>query len=206
MSDDEAWVRLFEAKREKLKAQGKDLTWQEKQLYLKAAARLDKVVADEEEKLAKVQREEARQQLRYEKDLAGKRRYISDITRARLLDSQECLCFYCEEPFSEEFEPQVEHVKPISKGGSSEMWNLVVACEACNAIKGDTDYGDEHGQVKAAVRAKIRQRYAKVCLVPDGVQGAKNVAEILQREVPAKSIQSNAQNSLDEFLVKRGFK
>jgi hypothetical protein len=32
-------------------------------------------------------------------------------------------------------EIQVEHVRPVSKGGSHDMWNLVTACRECNAGK-----------------------------------------------------------------------
>ena len=49
-------------------------------------------------------------------------------------------CFYCGrqlatgEPFSR---PTIEHVVPVSRGGSNALENLVLACKPCNLAKGD---------------------------------------------------------------------
>jgi 5-methylcytosine-specific restriction endonuclease McrA len=34
----------------------------------------------------------------------------------------------------------VDHVVPVSKGGSNEPWNMVLACHDCNEAKGDSSY------------------------------------------------------------------
>lgn len=34
----------------------------------------------------------------------------------------------------------VDHVVPLSKGGSNEPWNMVLACSDCNEAKDDTSY------------------------------------------------------------------
>lgn len=53
-------------------------------------------------------------------------------------------CAYCK-AFGAE---QIDHVKPVSRGGSDEVSNLVLACQPCNKRKGTqtaTEFG--HGQV-----------------------------------------------------------
>jgi 5-methylcytosine-specific restriction endonuclease McrA len=34
----------------------------------------------------------------------------------------------------------VDHIVPLSKGGSNEPWNMVLACLDCNEAKGDSSY------------------------------------------------------------------
>jgi hypothetical protein len=41
-------------------------------------------------------------------------------------------CFYCG---NEAPEPEADHVIPIVRGGSSMLWNYVVACKKCNRLK-----------------------------------------------------------------------
>lgn len=43
-------------------------------------------------------------------------------------------CVYCGEA---DAEMHIDHVVPISRGGSNEVDNLVAACAACNSSKGD---------------------------------------------------------------------
>ena len=44
-------------------------------------------------------------------------------------------CIYCGAT-SKDSELQVDHVIPVSKGGTNEIGNLVIACRACNIGKG----------------------------------------------------------------------
>ncbi len=47
---------------------------------------------------------------------------------------QKGLCYYCHEPLLDGW--IVEHVKPRAKGGEDKLYNLVIACQSCNAKKG----------------------------------------------------------------------
>lgn len=45
-------------------------------------------------------------------------------------------CEYCLAPeivFNSKFE--VEHIHPLARGGADELWNLALACRACNGSK-----------------------------------------------------------------------
>ena len=46
-------------------------------------------------------------------------------------------CWYCQTPFKSFHEVEVDHVVPRSRGGSSKMSNLAIACIPCNRAKGD---------------------------------------------------------------------
>ncbi len=59
------------------------------------------------------------------------------------------LCYYCEqslEPAGEELgdlyphNAEIDHLVPLSKGGSNDLYNLVVACRGCNREKGQKDH------------------------------------------------------------------
>lgn len=54
-------------------------------------------------------------------------------TVRELIERDGLSCAYCEAPLSEGFE--VDHVEPLSRGGSDLAENLVLACQRCNARK-----------------------------------------------------------------------
>jgi 5-methylcytosine-specific restriction endonuclease McrA len=54
-----------------------------------------------------------------------------------LFEQQDGLCFYCGELLYSSFDKEVhiEHKTPISRGGTSDISNLVLSCSACNFAK-----------------------------------------------------------------------
>ncbi|MGC9991597.1 MAG: HNH endonuclease signature motif containing protein [Candidatus Cybelea sp.] len=46
-------------------------------------------------------------------------------------------CFYCEAPLGEQRAPTVDHVIPWSFLLEDDLWDLVLACSACNSAKSD---------------------------------------------------------------------
>lgn len=42
------------------------------------------------------------------------------------------MCQYCGAPGT-----AVDHIQPVSRGGTGDTWNLTLACKACNSSKGD---------------------------------------------------------------------
>jgi 5-methylcytosine-specific restriction endonuclease McrA len=51
------------------------------------------------------------------------------------------LCTYCDTPFGETVALEMDHVRPLAKGGAHDGLNLVPACSTCNRSKGDKDVG-----------------------------------------------------------------
>ncbi len=54
--------------------------------------------------------------------------------RGRLLSNWDGRCRYCRKPTNA---PTLDHVIPVSKGGSNTDDNAVIACDACNQVKAD---------------------------------------------------------------------
>lgn len=56
---------------------------------------------------------------------------ISKTQKAKLKLSQPNNCWYC----GDENPDTIDHVKPVSKGGSDNLDNLVLSCKSCNSSK-----------------------------------------------------------------------
>ena len=66
----------------------------------------------------------------------GGRHHISKREYARVGAAQgDTLCCYCGKD-DEDF--QIEHFRPVSLDGTNEIWNLAIACQACNTRKAAT--------------------------------------------------------------------
>ena len=48
-------------------------------------------------------------------------------------------CHYCGCRFSFVDDAEIDHVVPVSRGGTTELENLVLACASCNGSKGTMD-------------------------------------------------------------------
>lgn len=61
---------------------------------------------------------------------------ISALSRRKIEHRAKKLCEYCRSPL--EFSPDpfsVEHIFPVSKGGTDDLGNLALACQGCNGYK-----------------------------------------------------------------------
>jgi 5-methylcytosine-specific restriction endonuclease McrA len=69
--------------------------------------------------------------------------------RAKLMARQKGRCNYCRQPMTRPdpsrphpSEATLDHIVPLSAGGSNGVRNLVLACRACNERKGSRDVFD----------------------------------------------------------------
>lgn len=56
--------------------------------------------------------------------------------KQKLWKSSPHTCFYCEKPLIYE-EATLDHVVPLSRGGTNNITNLVICCKVCNKAKGN---------------------------------------------------------------------
>jgi HNH endonuclease len=66
----------------------------------------------------------------------GKRKAISDRLRYKILVRDRCSCQFCGIKAFDGADLQVDHLWPVSLGGTNDDWNLATACRTCNAGKG----------------------------------------------------------------------
>lgn len=65
-----------------------------------------------------------------------KRKSISKALRFQVFSRDGFSCRYCGARRDDGAELHVDHVKPVSLGGSNDLGNLVTACQPCNIGKG----------------------------------------------------------------------
>jgi hypothetical protein len=81
------------------------------------------------------------------RSLPSRRLQILPRIREGLIRLQDGLCWYCGRRLDEcHGTPHVEHQHPLSRGGTDEFSNLVMACGRCNTDKGDRTL-EEYRQV-----------------------------------------------------------
>ena len=82
-----------------------------------------------------------------------KRRNISEQLKEKVRISARYRCGYC--LFSEVYSPtifQIDHIIPLSKGGTNEEENLWLLCETCNRAKSDkTEVSDPQTKTTAPI-------------------------------------------------------
>ncbi len=61
---------------------------------------------------------------------------VSASTRNKVEERVRKLCEYCLSPLEFSSDPfSIEHIFPISKGGTDDLENLALSCQGCNGIK-----------------------------------------------------------------------
>lgn len=73
--------------------------------------------------------------------MATKRKGISKKTRFEVFKRDSFTCQYCGKKAPDVL-LELEHIKPVSKGGSNNIINLTTACTDCNAGKSDRELTD----------------------------------------------------------------
>lgn len=62
-------------------------------------------------------------------------------------------CGYCKIPLELGDRFEIDHIWPVSKGGSNELKNLLMVCYECNRLKKNLDLGD----FEAMLRNKVNE-------------------------------------------------
>jgi len=114
----------------------------------------------------------------------AKRKAISKRTRFEVFKRDGFRCQYCGET-APDVVLHVDHIKPVAKGGSNEIVNLVTSCAGCNSGKGAVELDDSSAVQKQRKQAEQlqerREQIEMMMLWRDGL------VEIEEQEVDAVS-------------------
>lgn len=83
-----------------------------------------------------------------------KRKNLSNRIRFEVFKRDSFTCQYCGSK-APEVVLQVDHIVPVSKGGSDDLLNLVTSCKTCNSGKSDREISDESAVSKAKAQADL---------------------------------------------------
>jgi hypothetical protein len=89
--------------------------------------------------------------------MSSKRKKISKKTRFEVFKRDLFTCKYCGKK-APDCVLEVDHIKPVAKGGSNDMLNLITACADCNRGKGKTLLDDSQELDKQHEELKLLQK------------------------------------------------
>jgi 5-methylcytosine-specific restriction endonuclease McrA len=100
-------------------------------------------IADMEEQVAPSRSKAAERTDKYRQ-----RRNLSDqdwaLLTAQVIERDGWICSYCDIDIStSDVRHAIDHVYPLSKGGTNELDNLCMSCQPCNSSKGDKILDEE---------------------------------------------------------------
>lgn len=75
-----------------------------------------------------------------ERQKIEERVYFNKAQKIKMLEKSKYRCCHCGKSIDIDNDFSVEHVIPISKGGTNEADNLIALCNRCNSIKGNMVY------------------------------------------------------------------
>ena len=71
-----------------------------------------------------------------------------------VVEKQGDKCVICKNKFSNELPPTIDHIVPLSKGGSNDISNIQALCGRCNSSKGNSDNGSNDGDNRRKIRVE----------------------------------------------------
>ena len=107
-----------------------------------------------------------------------KRKAITKKTRFEVFKRDSFKCQYCGE-CAPDVILEVDHIDPVSKGGSDEMVNYITACRSCNAGKSDRKLDDNTTLAKQRAQlAELNERREQLEMMMNWRSGIKEIDEI----------------------------
>lgn len=142
--------------------------------------------------------------------MSAKRKSLSKKTRFEVFKRDGFRCIYCA-AHPPEVMLHVDHVVAVAAGGTSDIDNLVTACEACNQGKGARDI-KVAPQTLAAKAAKVAEAEAQLAGYQEILQARRDrledetwlVAEILEPGSSEKGYPRDWLLSITRFVEKLG--
>lgn len=107
----------------------------------------------------------------------AKPKQLTPRERYCIMERDNFTCQYCGVT-AREAKLEIDHMVPISKGGTNEFTNLVTACVACNRGKGNNSYNVLNRSQSGYIKKYIEKKTKRVQLVfqPSIYKAAKDRA------------------------------
>jgi hypothetical protein len=117
------------------------------------------------------------------KGMGNKRKSISLKIRSEVLKRDSFKCQYCGQD-SDTTRLEVDHIKPVTKGGTNDILNLITSCFECNRGKGNRELDDDSVVVKQKKQLDLLQeRRNKLSLQMDWKQGLSGIDDEIRDKV-----------------------
>lgn len=141
------------------------------------------------------------------------RKSISKKIRFEVFKRDSFKCQYCGKSAPDVL-LQLDHIKPVAKGGGNEILNLVTACEACNVGKSDRELDSSAVVTKARTQLEALQvRREQLEMMSEWLEGLRDVKEqsietairTWQELVPGFRVNERGKQSIRRAIRKFGF-
>ena len=136
------------------------------------------------------------------------RKAIPKSVRFEVLKRDSFKCQYCGASAPDVL-LQIDHIEPVSKGGDSDITNLVTACAACNAGKRDRRLDDNSALAKQRAQLEeLQERREQLEMLMAWKKGLKDLKEDTLGEVcsywhdlaPGYVVNDNGKRNLSKWL------
>jgi hypothetical protein len=142
--------------------------------------------------------------------MASKRKAISKKVRFEVFKRDSFICQYCGRK-APDVVLQVDHIKPVSKGGPGNILNLITSCQECNCGKSNRPLDDQSVIEKQRKQLEnLQERREQLDMLFEWQKGllnieANTVAELSglwSKMVPGYQINKNGESGLRKLLTK----
>jgi len=106
-----------------------------------------------------------------------KRKPLSKKVRFEVFKRDSFSCQYCGASAPDVL-LHVDHIKPVSKGGTNRITNLITSCQACNSGKSDQELSDTSALSKQKTQLDaLQERREQIEMIMAWHEGMKDIAD-----------------------------
>lgn len=115
--------------------------------------------------------------------LAAQRIAISKRVRFEVFKRDKFTCNYCGKS-APKVVLQVDHIEPVSKGGTNDLLNLITSCDACNAGKSNIELADDSVIAKQHLQiTRLQERREQIELMFEWRRGLEKLGEATNKMI-----------------------
>ena len=141
------------------------------------------------------------------------RKAISKRVRFEVFKRDSFKCQYCGKS-SPDVILHIDHIKPVSKGGSNDVTNLLTACDSCNLGKSNIELDDSSTMAKQKAQLdELSERREQLEMMMEWREqllridddAARSIADEINRYSNCRSVSDTGVNTIRLWLKKHSF-